>query len=76
MDDDISLLDFADGDATAHGILQCLRMLTDEASTLRLGRTLAALRAAMKICAEESGCNEDTDLIDNVGPRALGLLLH
>jgi hypothetical protein len=43
-----------DDEPSARGIEQCLRMLADEAATLRLGRTLAALRAAIAICAAES----------------------
>jgi hypothetical protein len=40
-------------DATATGILQCLRMLAEEAAMLRLSRTLDALREAIETCAAE-----------------------
>lgn len=39
--------------ASATGILQCLRMLTAEASMLRLDRTFLALRSAVKACEAE-----------------------
>lgn len=58
MDDDFKFADFfeipeSDGDPTARGIVQCLRMLADEAVALGLGRTLAALRTAITVCAGE-----------------------
>ncbi len=40
-------------DATATGILECLRMLADEAASLQLGRTLTALHEAIVVCAAE-----------------------
>lgn len=40
-------------DATATGILQCLRMLAEEAESLRLTRTLVALREAIETCSAE-----------------------
>ena len=40
-------------EATAIGILQCLRMLADEAASLHLTRTLVALRNAIDACASE-----------------------
>ncbi len=40
-------------DATATGILQCLRMLAEEAASLHLNRTLVALRDAIAACASE-----------------------
>ncbi len=40
-------------DATATGILHCLRMLAEEAAMLRLSRTLDALRDAIEACASE-----------------------
>ncbi len=40
-------------DATATGILHCLRMLAEEAAMLRLSRTLDALREAIDTCASE-----------------------
>ena len=55
---------------SAAGILHCLRMLADEAATLKLAGTLEALRAAIAVCAAES---------DGQTPTAEGLagaLLH
>lgn len=40
-------------EATATGILQCLRMLAEEAATLQMSRTLIALREAIQTCAAE-----------------------
>jgi hypothetical protein len=40
-------------DATATGILQCLRMLAEEAASLHLTRTLTALRDAIETCVSE-----------------------
>ncbi len=40
-------------DATATGILQCLRMLAEEAASLQLTRTLTALREAIETCVAE-----------------------
>ncbi len=42
-------------EADPRGIMQCLRMLTEEAATLGLGRTCEALREALDVCAAESG---------------------
>ena len=80
MDDDINFLDLSDpldpeSDPTARGIVQCLRMLVDEATTLQLGRTLAALQAAMTVCAEEGETGDMIAPPDEVtSPR--GILLH
>lgn len=41
-------------EANATGIMHCLRMLADEAASLRLSRTLAALRDAIDACAAEN----------------------
>jgi len=41
-------------DATADGILQCLQMLAEEATSLNLGRTLAAIQQALAVCQEEA----------------------
>jgi hypothetical protein len=41
-------------DTTAIGILQCLRMLAEEATALGLPRTLTALQAALDTCVAES----------------------
>ncbi len=40
-------------DPSAQGIVECLRMLADEAAALRLDRTLTALLTAMDVCATE-----------------------
>lgn len=39
---------------SAEGIMKCLRMLADEASSLELAATVDALRTAIAICAAES----------------------
>jgi hypothetical protein len=41
--------------ASASGILQCLRLLAEEAATLNLHRTLSAIQDALETAAEESG---------------------
>jgi hypothetical protein len=41
-------------EADAGGIMQCLQMLAEEAASLRLSRTLAALREAIDVCAAEN----------------------
>jgi hypothetical protein len=52
-----------DEQPTPLGIVQCLTMLAEEAASLRLDRTLAALRAAMDVCAAESdGADPDIRL--------------
>ena len=45
QDDDVS--------ATRNGLLQCLRMLTEEASILRLDRTHDVLLGAIDVCRQE-----------------------
>ncbi|MDA8250368.1 MAG: hypothetical protein M0Z28_14505 [Rhodospirillales bacterium] len=55
---------------SAYGILQCLRMLTDEATSLQLAGTVDALRAAIAVCVAE--CRPEPVLI---GPPA-GAVLH
>jgi hypothetical protein len=80
MDDDICFPDLvesidAESDPTARGIVQCLRMLAEEASSLRLRRTLAALQAAMRICADEGETGDIIALLDD-NLRARGALLH
>lgn len=40
--------------STPIGLLRCLRLLADEASSLQLTRTLAALQQAMETCRTES----------------------
>jgi hypothetical protein len=41
--------------ASASGILQCLRLLAEEAASLNLHRTLSAIQDALETAAEESG---------------------
>ena len=38
---------------TPNGLIQCLRMLAEEASSLRLSQTFAALQDAIDICRNE-----------------------
>lgn len=81
MDDDRTFADlFAaidpDSDPTARGIVQCLRMLAEEAASLCMGRTLAALEAAIKVCADESDSEEDMLEEDVVARPPHGALLH
>lgn len=38
---------------SARGLLQCLRLLAEEAAMLQLGATLNALRSAITVCAAE-----------------------
>jgi hypothetical protein len=40
--------------ASAQGILQCLRLLAEEAATLNLRRTLWAIQDALETVADES----------------------
>lgn len=63
MDDEFALPDlFDDSDIdstpTASGIVQCLRMLAEEAVALGLSQTLAALRDAMTVCTNEGALVE------------------
>ena len=44
-----------EAEATASGIMHCLRMLAEEAASLRLLQTVEALRQAVEICARENG---------------------
>jgi hypothetical protein len=41
--------------ATPSGIMQCLRMLAEEAATLNLSRTLLAIHEALQTCESEGG---------------------
>lgn len=49
--------------ATAQGLVQCLRMLTDEAASLNLLHTFAALQDALATCQLEmvSGAESGAD---------------
>jgi hypothetical protein len=53
--------------ASADGILQCLRMLADEALTLNLHRTRSAIQDAVKAALSENRTSS---------ARASHLLLH
>lgn len=54
----------AECDPTPRGIVQCLRMLAQEAATLRMARTLEALQSAIATCAAEGdGTAEPAALI-------------
>jgi hypothetical protein len=79
MDDDTSFPDFLDGpdteadaDPTARGIVQCLRMLAEEAASLGMVRTLDALQTAIKVCAAEGDAVETLGESDDVRLRAAG----
>lgn len=77
MDDDISFPDFLDGadsdaDPTARGMVQCLRMLAEEAASLRMVRTLDALQTAIEVCAAEGDAAEALDVADDPRLRAAG----
>jgi hypothetical protein len=77
MDDDSFLPDFldtpdADSDPTARGIVQCLRMLADEAAALGMARTLDALQAAMTVCAVEGDAADALAESDEPKLRAAG----
>jgi hypothetical protein len=50
MDDD----DSTSASPSATGIMQCLRMLAEEAGSLRLVRTLLLLREAAEVCHDEA----------------------
>ncbi|MBV9785999.1 MAG: hypothetical protein JO264_19530 [Acidisphaera sp.] len=45
-------------EVSAEGIMQCLCMLAEEAASLRLLRTLLALRAALETCQSEIAAGE------------------
>ncbi len=56
---------------SAEGLLQCLRMLADEAASLHLAGTADALRTAIAVCAAES----DPISADTLGAPD-GVVLH
>jgi hypothetical protein len=79
MDDDSGFPDFldspdpdTDSDPTASGIVQCLRMLADEAAALGMARTLDALQTAISICAAEGDASEALSDKDDLRLRAAG----
>lgn len=41
-------------EATPSGLMQCLRMLVDEAALLRLPHTMCALKDALEACRSET----------------------
>jgi len=61
------------GPASANGIMQCLRLLAEEAAMLNLQRTLCALQDAMDTVAEES---DRDDASPHYARAANGLTLH
>jgi hypothetical protein len=58
--------------ASASGILQCLRLLAEEAATLNMHRTLSAIQDALETAAEESGGDDYVECFRS----AVGLNLH
>lgn len=75
MDDDSGYPDTPDApawesDPTARGIVQCLRMLAEEAASLGMARTLDALQTAMRICAAEGDAADCLDENDDLRLRA------
>jgi hypothetical protein len=76
-DDDVFSLDSdSDCDATATGIISCLRMLADEAASLKLARTITALRETIEICAAEVVRVDEMGADDMWRSAASGRLLH
>lgn len=63
-------------EANATGIMQCLRMLAEEAASLRLARTLAALREAIDVCAAENVMDATADEQDAFAFAGRPLTLH
>ena len=67
------------GDApypSARGILDCLRMLADEATALRLAGTADALRAAIAVCVAESEAAESEASAPVIAAPPPGTVLH
>jgi len=61
-----------EGAPSGRGIVQCLRMLADEAATLGMGRTLDALNTAIKVCGEEGEAAESPGAEGDAALRANG----
>jgi hypothetical protein len=61
------------GPASAHGIMQCLRLLAEEAAMLNLQRTLCAIQDAMDTVADES---DNDDAPTHRAAMGAGLTLH
>jgi hypothetical protein len=59
----------SEADPTARGIMQCLRMLAEEAATLQMPRTLDALQAAITACAAEG---DDANGVGDIRLRVAG----
>jgi hypothetical protein len=59
--------------ATSNGFIQCLRMLAEEASILRLDHTSAALQRALDTCHLEISTGRNDGFADL--PQA-GLAIH
>ena len=59
--------------ATSIGLIQCLRMLAEEASILRLDRTFAALKGALDTCNLEVS---DNLIADPFEPASPGVSIH
>ncbi len=59
--------------ATSKGFIQCLRMLAEEASILRLDRTCAALQQALDTCSLEVSASSNDRFADFAQP---GLAIH
>jgi hypothetical protein len=62
-DDDLEM------QASAFGILQCLRSLASEASSLHMFRTLSAIEDALEAAASESGMDQVEDVCRPAGAR-------
>lgn len=76
MEDDTGCPDFPDisenADPTASGIVQCLRMLAEEAAALNLPRTQGALQAAIEVCALEGAAADGSGEAGDIRLRAAG----
>ncbi len=59
--------------ATSLGLIQCLRMLAEEASMLHLERTVAALQGALNTCHLEVS---DNLVADPFGSMTPGIAIH
>ena len=59
--------------ATSKGFIQCLRMLAEEASILRLDQTSAALQRALDTCHLEVSAGRGDGFADRM---AAGLAIH
>ena len=51
-----------------NGLIQCLRMLTEEASILHLDRTFTALQTALDTCHLEISANVVADPFGSMSP--------